>query len=66
MIKENNCGVAIEPDNPQVFADALIYMVDEAPLAEYSKNARALAEREFDRALLGEKFVMFFEKIYNK
>lgn len=66
MIKENNCGVAVEPDNPQVFADALIYMVDEAPLAEYSKNARALAEREFDRDLLGEKFVKFFEKIYNK
>lgn len=66
MIKENNCGVAVEPDNPQAFADALIYMVDEAPLAEFSKNARALAEREFDRALLGEKFVKFFEIIYNK
>lgn len=66
MIKENRCGVAVEPDNPQAFADALIYMVDEAPLAEYSKNARDLAEREFDRELLGERFVKFFEEIYNK
>lgn len=65
MIKDNNCGVVVEPDNPQAFADALIDMVDNAPLTEYSKNARALAEKEFDRSLLGEKFVRFFEEINN-
>ena len=64
MIIENNCGVVVEPDNAITFADALIDMVDNAPLEEYSKNARALAEREFDRSLLGEKFVSFFEQIY--
>ena len=63
MIKENSCGVVVEPDNPQAFADALIDMVDNAPLEEYSKNARALAEKEFDRSLLGEKFVRFFEEV---
>ena len=65
MIKDNNCGVVVEPDNPQAFADALIDMLDNAPLTEYSKNARALAEKEFDRSLLGEKFVRFFEEINN-
>lgn len=63
MIKENCCGVVVEPDNAQAFADALIDMVDNAPLEEYSKNARALAEKEFDRSLLGERFVKFFELI---
>lgn len=66
MIKDNSCGVVVEPDNPQTFADALIDMVDNAPLGEYSKNARALAEKEFDRSLLGERFVKFFEDISGK
>lgn len=63
MIEENKCGVVVEPDNPKAFADALIDMIDHAPLNEYSKNARALAEKEFDRSLLGKRFVEFFEKI---
>ena len=63
MIEENKCGVVVEPDNPKAFADALIDMIDNAPLSEYSKNARALAEKEFDRTLLGKRFVEFFEKI---
>lgn len=66
LIKENNCGIAIEPDNSQLFADTLIEMADNAPLEVYSKNARQLAEKEFDRELLGEKFVEFLEYIYNK
>lgn len=66
MIKDNKCGVVVEPDNAQAFADAIIDMIDNAPLEEYSKNARDLAEREFDRELLGKKFVDFFEEIYNR
>lgn len=64
MIEENKCGVVVEPDNPQAFADALINMIDSAPLEEYSKNARKLAETSFDRNKLGDQFVDFFEKVY--
>lgn len=63
LIQENKCGVVVEPDNAQVFADTLIDMVDHAPLSDYSRNARELAEKEFDRSLLGERFVKFFEEI---
>ena len=66
MIKENKCGVVVEPDNAQAFADAIIDVVDNAPLEEYSRNARVFAEREFDRELLGKKFVDFFEEIYKR
>ena len=65
LIHENNCGVVVEPDNAQAFADALADMIDNAPLQEYSKNARKLAETSFDRNLLGNKFADFFEKVYN-
>lgn len=57
-------GVVVEPENVKAFSEALVRMVDnQAALEEYSKNARAFAEKEFDRSLLGEKFVVFFEKI---
>ena len=64
MIGQNKLGEVVEPDNAKAFAEALVRMVDNPTvLAEYSKNARAFAEKEFDRSLLGEKFVTFFEKI---
>lgn len=64
LINENKCGVAVEPDNPDALAEALIYLADhpEEKLT-YGKNARALAEREFDRDLLGEQFVKFIEHV---
>ena len=64
MIIENKMGEVVEPDQPRAFGEALVRMVDEPSLmAEYSKNARAFAEKEFDREKLGERFVAFFEKI---
>ncbi len=63
MITENRCGVVVEPDNAQAFADALIDLVDNPHLGNYSKNARSLAEREFNRSSLGAKFVSFIEEI---
>lgn len=64
MIKENKMGEVVEPDNAKVFAQALVRMVDDpASREEYSKNARAFAEKEFDREKLGGRFVAFFEKV---
>ena len=64
MISENQMGEVVEPDNAKAFAEALVRMVDNpVALAEYSKNARAFAEKEFDRGILGKRFVDFFEKI---
>lgn len=65
MININNCGIAVEPEKPEVFADAIIKMADNPDLRDAcGKNGRALAEREFARDLLGEKFVSFLEKTY--
>lgn len=62
MINENNCGIAVEPDNPQIFADVMEKLADNRELREnYGQNARKLAEKEFDRNKLGEKFVDFLE-----
>ena len=53
MIKTNDCGIAIEPDNPKLFAEALIYFcVNKPRMSEMGKNSRKLAENNFDRKYL--------------
>jgi glycosyltransferase involved in cell wall biosynthesis len=62
IIAENKCGVVVPPENPEAFADALEYLAhnrDEA--AKMGENARQLAERNFDRIQLAERFVDWLE-----
>lgn len=67
IIKENNCGVVVEPNNPEAFADGIIHLADNPKLREeLGCNARRLAEKEFDRNKLGHQFVDFIEHIYSK
>lgn len=64
IIKQNNCGVVVEPNNPEAFADGLIYIADNPVLREeLGRNARTLAEKEFDRNKLGTRFVDFIESV---
>lgn len=58
MINEYNCGIAVPPENPEAFADALVSMADHRErLAPMGRAGRALAERLFDREQLADQFV---------
>jgi len=62
LINKHQCGNAVEPDNPEAFAHALIQMVDHPEqLQEMGQNARKLAETEFGRDILAEKWVQWVE-----
>ena len=62
LINQNHCGIAVEPENAELFADAVIELADHTELRqEYGANGRTLAEREFARDLLGARFVKFLE-----
>ncbi|MCD6389178.1 MAG: glycosyltransferase family 4 protein [Desulfobulbaceae bacterium] len=62
MIAENKCGVVVPPEKPVAFADALEYMADNRDeSAEMGKNARRVAERNFDRIELADRFVDWVE-----
>lgn len=64
MIVENDCGKVVPPNEPEAFANALIYLADHPEKRkEYGVNARKLAERSFSRDSLGDKFVAFLEEI---
>lgn len=62
MIKEHNCGLAVPPNDPQAFANALVNLADNPTLrVEMGKNARQLAQTQFSRENLANKFVDFLE-----
>lgn len=66
MIGENNCGVVVPPDNAAAFADALIYLADHPEVRRtMGANSRTLAEKQFSREKLGDKFVEFLEEVYS-
>lgn len=62
MVQEHRCGFTCTPDNPAAFADALEQAADNRPaLVEMGKNARGLAEQQFDRNLLANHWVDWVE-----
>lgn len=66
MLRDNDCGVAVEPLNPEAFADGLVYLADHPEdRKRMGENARKLAESEFNREDLSAKFVNYLESVYN-
>ncbi len=58
LITDNNCGFAVQPEDADAFADALIKASEaRSDLRVKAANAQALAQREFGRAKLSEKWV---------
>lgn len=55
-IENNQCGRSLAADRPEALADALVELAGDRALCEaMGRNARALAEREFDRHLLANR-----------
>lgn len=66
MIKDNNCGYAIEPDNASAFADALEHAADNKDLLpDMGERALALAKSDFNRHNLADKWVAWVTGVKN-
>lgn len=62
LIRANNCGRTVSPDDPIAFANVVLWMRDHPhELKTMGTNARALAEREFSRAVMADRFVKLLE-----
>lgn len=58
MISDRDCGIAVPPDDPHAFADALIEAADNRmALKTKAANALDLAQTEFSRKDLSDKWV---------
>jgi len=67
IITQNQCGVAVPPEDPEAFANALIELADHPEKRkEMGINARKLAISQFVRQDLADSLVSFLEKIYKK
>ena len=65
MIAAHECGLAVKPRDPAAFADALIRLADHPDeRVRMGVNARRLAEQEFARDVLAERWVAFLERIF--
>jgi glycosyltransferase involved in cell wall biosynthesis len=55
IVEDNNCGRCLDPHRPEMLADVLEDLASDPHLCrEMGKNARSLAEREFDRMKLAQ------------
>ena len=64
MINEHKCGKAVSPDKPEKFAEVLMELADNRDaLPEMGHSARILAEEQFDRDKLSDKFVNHLESV---
>jgi glycosyltransferase involved in cell wall biosynthesis len=62
LIAENRCGLAVPPDDPKAFADALEWAAEHrTELKEMGVRGQELARREFDRKKLSARFVKVLE-----
>lgn len=66
MIHTYDAGIAIQPEDPEAFANALVELhTNPENKAQKGQNARRLAEEKFDRKYLAEKFEHWLSDTYN-
>ncbi len=63
MIGEHRCGRVVPPDDPRAFADAVAWMLENrSELQAMGRRGRQLAESQFSRDRLGDRFVRTLEE----
>ncbi len=62
LVEINECGFYADPENPETVINKLNDLIlDKFEMNRLSKNARKLAEKEFDRSMLANKLVDILE-----
>jgi glycosyltransferase involved in cell wall biosynthesis len=63
LVEDNDAGVFVRPNDPADMARRVAELRDHPKLVErYGRNARELAEREFDRDMLAERALSVLER----
>lgn len=66
MTRQHRCGLEVAPSDARAFADALVYLADHVQVrTEMGQQARRLAETEFSRELLADRWVDVLERAYS-
>lgn len=64
-VNDANCGLSIEPENPQAIANAIIQLrsFPKEKLKEMGENGRRYVLKNHDYKILGKKFIDILEKL---
>ncbi|MCM8594244.1 glycosyltransferase family 4 protein [Accumulibacter sp.] len=66
LIRQHRCGYAVPPGNPAAFADALEHAAaDREALKLMGARGRELAQGEFSRQMLADRWVDWLEALYS-
>jgi glycosyltransferase involved in cell wall biosynthesis len=63
VVNNEKTGLLAEPNNIDDLADKLRKMFEDAPLCEWGREARYLAETKYNRDIIGRKLVNLFKNI---
>ena len=64
IIKAENCGIAVEPNNPTALANSLIKLKDDIKMRnQMSINSYRIAKNQFDINKIAEDFVGAMESV---
>ena len=59
IVEEFNCGIFVDPNNPNDLADKILYLNENPTIAKkMGEEARKLAENKYDKSILTQQFVM--------
>jgi glycosyltransferase involved in cell wall biosynthesis len=57
MVETHHCGMFVDPERPQDFADKILELKkDPARVTQMGNNARMLAESTYDKSILCAQF----------
>ncbi len=63
IIRENNCGIAVEPGDVEGMAAAIRRLCQDADLSrEMGENGRRTAIEKFDRTVIADRFIDYLEE----
>jgi colanic acid biosynthesis glycosyl transferase WcaI len=64
IVNDANCGLVVEPENPQMLADAILKLYNNSSLTEaLGKNGREYVEKHFSLRVCSKMYEELFEKL---
>lgn len=66
MVEENDCGLYVDPGDPEALADCITQLKsDPERCKSMGRNARALAEAEYDKSILCTRFTDMVDSTFH-
>ncbi|MGQ0829488.1 MAG: glycosyltransferase family 4 protein [Bacteroidota bacterium] len=65
ILEKNNCGVCVDPENPQAIADALNLMLADSKVSEQmGKNGRKVVLEKYNWGIEEKKLISIYNSLY--